>query len=1413
MMLRNGFLRLGSALTVFAVAAISLTGCPPANPLTVSSTNPTNGATGISLSTTISATFSKEMDPGTINEGTFTLESDLGPVAGAVAYSGITATFNPSELLAPSTRYTATVTTGVQDREKKPLAANRVWSFTTGADPDTTAPEVTITDPQSGAVDVPPDTMLSATFSEAMAPLSISEASFTLNEGATPVEGSIVYTGLTATFTPTTDLMPETLYTATITTGATDESGSALAENFVWTFTTGAAGETTAPVVSSTDPADGAQDVATNMNLSATFSEAMNPTTVTPAAFTLRQDTTPVLGTVVYAGVTAVFTPVAELAPNEVYTATMTTEAEDEAGNGLAEDYTWTFTTGDAPDLISPAVNSTDPNDGAQEVSVNIDLSVNFSEAMDPSTINGETFTLADGATPVAGTVTYVGVIALFSPASVLDSDTVYTATITTGAADLAGNAVTEDFVWSFTTGDAPDTTIPEVSSTDPANVAIDVPVNTNLAASFSEAMDPLTVTPASFMLRQDTTAVLGTVTYSGVTAVFNPIADLAPNTAYTATITTETADLAGNALEEDVEWSFTTGDVTDITAPTVSFTDPEEGAVDVALNQNLAATFNEAMAPLTITTEMFLLDNETGPVIGTVTYVGMIAVFNPVIELAPNTLYTATITTGVEDLAGSALAEDYVWTFTTGDTPDTTAPVISSTEPPNLATDVPINANLAASLSEVMAPLTITSTSFTVRQATTPVLGTVTYSGVTAVFSPVADLAPNTAYTAMITTEATDLAGNALEEDYEWSFTTGDAADITDPTVAFTDPEEGAADIALNQDLAATFNEAMDPLTITTGTFLLDDETGPVVGTVTYIGLIAVFNPAIDLEPNTLYTATITSGVEDLSGTAMATDYVWTFTTGDTPDTIAPMVSFVDPVNGGIDVPINTRLSITFSEAMDPLSITTETIDLRQGTTPVLGTVTYSGVTAVFTPVANLEVDTIYTAAVRMEAADLSGNPVTEEFEWSFTTGNTADDVAPVVISTNPEDAAIGIPVNARLTTTFSEAMNPATIDDLTFTLDDGVAPVLGAVSYGGAIAIFTPAVPLAADTLYTATITTEAEDLVGNPLAADFVWTFTTGNVIDLGAPVVLSSDPIDGAIGIPINKTVSVEFSEAMDQFTITTESFSLSDGVDQVVGTVEYADGVATFAPIANLAPDTEYTASIMLTASDLAGNTLIEDFTWVFTTGVTTAQQTLDFGTANAFAILAGSNVNNTGPSAITGDMGVSPGTAITGFPPGIITGSIFTGVGSAAGQAKEDLTAAFIEAAGRSTGSVSLPGDLSGLTLFPGLYTNSTSVMLSSGSLTLDAQGDENAVFLFQVGSTLTTGSTTQVVLSGGAQASNIYWQVGSSATLGTTSMFAGNILAETSITLSTGAVLEGRALTQTAAVSLDSATITTSAP
>src|SRR5207248_2688817 len=177
---------------------------------------------------------------------------------------------------------------------------------------------------------------------------------------------------------------------------------------------------------------------------------------------------------------------------------------------------------------------------------------------------------------------------------------------------------------------------------------------------------------------------------------------------------------------------------------------------------------------------------------------------------------------------------------------------------------------------------------------------------------------------------------------------------------------------------------------------------------------------------------------------------------------------------------------------------------------------------------------------------------------------------------------------------------------------------------------------------------------------------------------------------------------------------------------------------------------------------------------------------------------------NTGATTVTGDLGVSPGTAVTGFPPGTVTGTTHAGDAVAA-QAQIDLTTAYNDAAGRSVGAVTVAGNLGGQTLTPGLYKSTSSLEISSGDLTLDAQGDANAVFIFQMGSTLTTTSGRQVILSGGAKAANIFWQVGSSATLGTTSVMKGTILALTSITATTGATVEGRLLARNGAVTLDS--------
>jgi hypothetical protein len=191
-----------------------------------------------------------------------------------------------------------------------------------------------------------------------------------------------------------------------------------------------------------------------------------------------------------------------------------------------------------------------------------------------------------------------------------------------------------------------------------------------------------------------------------------------------------------------------------------------------------------------------------------------------------------------------------------------------------------------------------------------------------------------------------------------------------------------------------------------------------------------------------------------------------------------------------------------------------------------------------------------------------------------------------------------------------------------------------------------------------------------------------------------------------------------------------------------------------------------------------------------------------------FAVLAGSAITSTGATNITGDLGLSPGTSIGGFPPGILVGTQYIN-GVLATQAKLDATTAYNDLAGRtSTDIVTLSGNIGGLTLTPGLYKSTSTLAISSGDLTFDAKGNANAVFIIQIASSLTTTSGRKVILSGGALASNIYWQVGSSATFGTTSVIKGTIIAMQSITFNTGATLEGRAIARTAGITMAGNTI-----
>ena len=408
----------------------------------------------------------------------------------------------------------------------------------------------------------------------------------------------------------------------------------------------------------------------------------------------------------------------------------------------------------------------------------------------------------------------------------------------------------------------------------------------------------------------------------------------------------------------------------------------------------------------------------------------------------------------------------------------------------------------------------------------------------------------------------------------------------------------------------------------------------------------------------------------------------------------------------------------------------------------------------------------------------------------------------APTVVMVVPQTSGMG--TNREIAVLFSKPMAPASISTSTFS----VAGVAGTVTYDAVnqIASFKSIADYVINTTYNATITTGAKDTSGTPLATPFTFSFTTRATSDKSPPDVFAINVAAGATCVPLNQKVTVTFDEQMSSLTINPNTVFIV-GVGGAT-TYDVVSQSATFTPSTNLSPNTKYTIMVTTGVEDMGRVPLATPYSQTFTTGPcqTGGQIVALCPFIGGFSVLAGSPVTDTGSTTVSGDVGLYPGTAVTGFPPGLQSGTMHK-ADSAAAQAQAALTAGYIDAAGR-LGGTSVSGDLVGRTLTAGVYT-STSSLAVSGDVTLNAQGNPDAVFIFQIGSTLTTGSGSHVILANGAKACNVFWQVGSSATLGTNSEFKGNILALTSITLTTGVNLEGRALARNGAVTLDSNVIT----
>ncbi len=544
----------------------------------------------------------------------------------------------------------------------------------------------------------------------------------------------------------------------------------------------------------------------------------------------------------------------------------------------------------------------------------------------------------------------------------------------------------------------------------------------------------------------------------------------------------------------------------------------------------------------------------------------------------------------------------------------------------------------------------------------------------------------------------------------------------VTISGVVSVTPLQGATDVIINTPVTATFNLAMNPATITGSPFTVTAPGGAAVaGAVAYSGMVATFTPSAVLAYGTTYTATITRGATSPGGTPMLANYVWTFTTIAAPGPVspAPMVSSTNPstmVPPVTNVPLNQIVSAAFSVPMNVGTIIAANFVLTDASNnQVSGTVGYtsSGNSLVFTPAGNLAPNATYTGTIQGGSSGVmsqAGVAMAANYMWSFVTGTQAATTQPLLMKTVPADMAINVPVNQAVSATFSEAMNPLTLNSATFLLYPGPnatgTPVQAMITYDpvGFIATLKPTVLLDANSTYTATVTTGAQDAAGNPLLVNIgpppnPWTLTTGTAmiappVVLG-PVILQFGGLGGGAGM-----------------------------TNQGLHTVINNGGIATTG------------ASTLITGFHDTSLPIV-GAVWP----CTYTETPLNMGQVNGL-------IDTAPPSPTIGcpDEGTAHTMAI-------------------ATEAALEARIAYNTLTSLPSGGV-LAAELGGTTIYPGVYSNASSVAITIGDLTLDGQGDPNATWVFQIGSSLTVGDpvgpgTRSVILINGAKAGNVFWAVG----------------------------------------------------
>lgn len=516
----------------------------------------------------------------------------------------------------------------------------------------------------------------------------------------------------------------------------------------------------------------------------------------------------------------------------------------------------------------------------------------------------------------------------------------------------------------------------------------------------------------------------------------------------------------------------------------------------------------------------------------------------------------------------------------------DSTPPTVQSVSPTNHSTGVPTNTVITVTFSEAMNRV-VTNGSFSTNPSTT---GTISWSGNMMSYTPSAALQPNTMYNVTVSKAAEDLAGNHLQTDYVWCFTTASAGDTIPPTVTGTVPNNGAINVAVTATISVSFSEAMDKVSVQNSFSIAPSVTGAFSWNLN----TTTFTPTSPLATSTQYTVTVGTGSMDLAGNHLQSAYTFSFTTSSTADTTPPSVLSTDPPNQASNVPPNKKISVTFTEAVDQPSAEGAFSILPAAT----GTFEWAGNTMKFNTTSPLQTNTGYNVTISTAVMDLAGNHMSADYKFFFTTSSVIDTTPPTVIGTFPLDGLTGVSPFELITITFSEAMDTAATEDAIH-----ISPQLDkqAITWAGNQTtidpLSTPYKPgMKENTLYSVTIFADARDVAGNYMVQSYTFSFTTGAAT---IPTVMWTKPGDGDVNVSLDTTITVNFSKPMNLNSVSS-AFSVSPSVTGTFSTPDH-NRTVIFTPSEKLKEGTDYTVTVDKTAKDLAGNSLDAKKTFTFKT--------------------------------------------------------------------------------------------------------------------------------------------------------------------------------------------------------------------